>query len=199
MRQRVTPLLRWSSAPPGRDPWRALRSHFCFPLALTTFGSRTRSRALRPLKDEPPGRAHSKRTLWVESDDFYCDPAGLRQNRRKQPGKERGKSPPSETAPAGSQATPEAEEPYLILGFDTEFKGPGYAVDRADIKAGRAKFEVLSYQFHAKASSGEEWNGICCPDKGARIPLGEFLVFALGVGARDPLVKKLPRLFAPWT
>ena len=85
-----------------------------------------------------------------------------------------------------------APEPYLIIGFDTEFKTPDYLVDRKDILEGRAKYRVLSYQFHAKTSAGEEWQGICCPDGDDRMGLGEFLVFALGLGAREHHIKNLP-------
>jgi hypothetical protein len=86
-----------------------------------------------------------------------------------------------------------APEPYLIIGFDTEFKTPDYLVDRADIIEGRAKYRVLSYQFHAKTSDGDEWQGICCPDGDNRMGLGEFIVFALGLGARDHHICVLTR------
>jgi hypothetical protein len=82
--------------------------------------------------------------------------------------------------------------PYLILGFDTEFQGPGYAVSRDEIKSGQAKFKVLSYQFHAKTTDGQEWSGICCPDGDKRMSMGEFIVFALGVGAREYGVRNIP-------
>jgi hypothetical protein len=94
-------------------------------------------------------------------------------------------------APVSDRKT-KKDGPYLILGFDTEFKGPGYAVSRDDIKAGKAKFRVLSYQFHAKTSAGKEWNGICCPERDERMSMGDFIVFALGVGARDYNISDLP-------
>jgi|GEM_PF-864970 len=40
--------------------------------------------------------------------------------------------------------------PYLIIGFDTEFQTPDSAVTREEIVEGKAKYEVLSYQFHAE-------------------------------------------------
>jgi hypothetical protein len=42
------------------------------------------------------------------------------------------------------------EVPYLLLGFDTEFKTPEEAVTAADIESGQARSRILSYQFHAK-------------------------------------------------
>src|SRR5687768_16797668 len=57
--------------------------------------------------------------------------------------------------------TEQEERPYVILGFDTEFQGPGFAVTREHIKEGKAKYTVVSYQFHAATSDGREWNGIC--------------------------------------
>lgn len=83
-------------------------------------------------------------------------------------------------------------EPYLIIGFDTEFKTPDYLVNREAIVAGLAKYRVLSYQFHAKTSDGQEWQGICCPDGDERMGLGEFMVFALGLGAREHNVRNMP-------
>ncbi|MEL4181672.1 DNA polymerase [Roseateles sp. PN1] len=82
--------------------------------------------------------------------------------------------------------------PYLILGFDTEFKTPDYLVDRDEVSEGKAKYKVLSYQFHAKTSSGREWQGICCPREDERMTLGEFIVFALGLGAQDSGLTDLP-------
>lgn len=82
--------------------------------------------------------------------------------------------------------------PYLILGFDTEFKTPDYAVTREQIADGLAKYQVLSYQFHAKASTGEEWTGICCPDLDQRLSVAEFLTFALGSGVQDGSITEVP-------
>ena len=83
-------------------------------------------------------------------------------------------------------------EPYLILGFDTEYKTPDYSMTRADVAAGKAKYRVLSYQFHAKTSEGVEWKGICCPDKNDRMSLGDFIIFALGLGIADHGVRDIP-------
>jgi hypothetical protein len=113
----------------------------------------------------PPSQGAGKKAFSLTAGDFLAIPKGKKNGQ---------------------------DGPYLILGFDTEFKGPGYAVNRDDIKAGKAKFRVLSYQFHAKTSDGKEWNGICCPEGDERMTLGEFIVFALGVGAREQNVKDLP-------
>ncbi len=85
-----------------------------------------------------------------------------------------------------------AEDAYLIVGFDTEFKGPDEAVTREEIKDGEATYRVLSYQFHCRLESGEHWSGVGCPDHDERISLGEFLVFALGSGIESGVVTTLP-------
>ena len=82
--------------------------------------------------------------------------------------------------------------PYLLVGFDTEFKTPDYHVSRDEIVSGGAKYRVLSYQFHAKLSSGEEWQGIHCTQADERMSMGEFLVFVLGKGKKDLGVEQLP-------
>lgn len=82
--------------------------------------------------------------------------------------------------------------PYLILGFDTEFKSPDESVTSDQIKLGDAKYKVLSYQFHAKTLDGYEWSGICCPKDDERLTVSEFIVFALGIGSRIHEIKNLP-------
>ena len=72
----------------------------------------------------------SKSDIWVEREDFYCAGDGGKST------KSRGKSIEN--------------IPYLILGFDTEFKSPDQSVTPDQIKSGDAKYKVLSYQFHAK-------------------------------------------------
>jgi hypothetical protein len=78
------------------------------------------------------------------------------------------------------------------VGFDTEFKTPGYAVTKEDIQNAKAKSLILSYQFYAKSSDGKVWKGICCPDGDERISLAEFMLFVLGSGARLEGLKDLP-------
>jgi hypothetical protein len=54
----------------------------------------------------------------------------------------------------GNQFQPKPEKKargasdYLIIGFDTEYVVPSIAVTNVDIREGRAKYIVLSYQFH---------------------------------------------------
>jgi hypothetical protein len=82
--------------------------------------------------------------------------------------------------------------PYLIIGFDTEFQTPDSAVTQDDIKAGKAKYEVLSYQFHAEGPDGASWEGISCPERGERMSLGEFLTFAIAEGVRQGRLTQCP-------
>ena len=121
---------------------------------------------------------HSKSRIWVEREDFYCD-AFL-------------DLPEPELKPRKRSKPSMDNTPYLLVGFDTEFKTPEDAVTNDDISKGAAKFRVLSYQFHASSSFGEEWKGICCPDDGDRMTLGEFLIFVLGSRNRSESVSKLP-------
>ncbi|BEP55613.1 hypothetical protein GmRootV118_28570 [Variovorax sp. V118] len=91
-----------------------------------------------------------------------------------------------------TKKTAQTHQPYLIIGFDTEFKTPDHMVTREEIVAGEAKYRVLSYQFHAKTSDGREWQGICCPAGTERMTLAAFVVFALGLGVEDHGYKDLP-------
>ena len=94
--------------------------------------------------------------------------------------------------PLTSAERRKADEPYLIVGFDTEFQSPDEPVTRDDLKAGMGKYRVLSYQFHCKASEGKSWSGIAVPEGDERMSLGEFLVFALAAGVRLGHVERLP-------
>lgn len=69
---------------------------------------------------------------------------------------------------------------YAIIGFDTEYVTPESPSSRDDIREGRAKYRVLSYQFHCLLPSGEAWSGITIPPDGERMPMGELIVFAVG-------------------
>ena len=60
------------------------------------------------------------------------------------------------------------------------------------MKAGKAKYRVLSYQFHCITSDGRSWSGVGCPRGDDRISLGEFLVFALAAGVQGGHVQRLP-------
>jgi len=125
--------------------------------------------------DDPEASDWTKSTLSLKAADFIQPPASTTSQKKKK-GKKGEKS----------------EEPYLIVGFDTEFKGPDEAVTREEIKEGEAKYRVLSYQFHCRLQSGEQWSGVGCPDNDERITLGQFLVFALGSGVKSGAVTKLP-------
>jgi hypothetical protein len=82
---------------------------------------------------------------------------------------------------------------YIIVGFDTEYVTPAEAVTNDDIREGRAKYEVLSYQFACLTKSGERWSGIAVPDKSERISMGELLVFALASRPASDQRPPLPR------
>jgi hypothetical protein len=69
---------------------------------------------------------------------------------------------------------------YAIIGFDTEYVTPESPSSSDDIREGRAKSRVLSYQFHCLLPSGESWSGIAVPPDGERMSMGELIVFALG-------------------
>ena len=129
---------------------------------------------------EPPEISkNSKSTIWVERDDFYCFSDHTNQVVPESPKK-------------GSKKGKKIAKPYLIVGFDTEFKTPPAPLTKGEIKAGFAKSLILSYQFHAKHPDGREWQGICCPDGDERISLTEFMIFVLGVGARQFGITDLP-------
>ena len=82
---------------------------------------------------------------------------------------------------------------YVLIGFDTEYLVPEKPVSNDDIRAGAAKYRVLSYQFHCLLASGESWSGIAIPDDGDRMSLGELQVFALGSRPSRPDALPLPR------
>lgn len=72
---------------------------------------------------------------------------------------------------------------YLILGFDTEYQAVKEKNTQDDVEEGRAKYEVLSYQFYAMNPTGEEWSGITIPKFGQRMSLTDFIVYAISKGA----------------
>jgi len=75
------------------------------------------------------------------------------------------------------------DQGFLILGFDTEYQQRRKFYEHAEIKNRLAKYEVLSYQFHAINYTGAEWSGIAIPDQPkGRLSFTEFLVYALGKG-----------------
>ncbi len=85
------------------------------------------------------------------------------------------------------------EADWAIIGFDTEYVTPDAPSSRDDIREGRAKYRVLSYQFHCLLPSGEAWSGIAVPPDGERLSMGELIVFALGSRPAVPSKTLLPR------
>lgn len=78
---------------------------------------------------------------------------------------------------------------YLLLGFDTEYQSTTYKPE--EIKEGKAKYEVLSYQFYVRDLERKEWSGIAVPDMRMRLTFAEFLMFALSSVAAGG--QKLPK------
>lgn len=100
--------------------------------------------------------------------------------------------------PGDFQPKPEkkgrAEQDFVLIGFDTEYVVPADPVDTADIREGRAKYTVLSYQFHCILKSGESWSGIAIPNDGERMSMAELIVFALGSRSKAGDASLLPRM-----
>lgn len=71
---------------------------------------------------------------------------------------------------------------YLLLGFDTEYQPNKETFETQEIAEGKAKYEVLSYQFYAINNNGVEWSGIAIPRDGQRLTFTEFIVFAIAKG-----------------
>ncbi|SCB53829.1 DNA polymerase type B [Bradyrhizobium shewense] len=72
---------------------------------------------------------------------------------------------------------------YLLIGFDTEYQPLKPVFDNRDVEAGKALYEVLSYQFHAIQLNGSSWNGMAIPNPNQRLTFTEFLTYALAAGA----------------
>ena len=124
-----------------------------------------------PVTDQPL----NKSDIWVEDANFCC--ADI----------------PSRKKPWRKKTKKWSDENCLIIGFDTEFKAPGKPVTREEMKAGKASYQVLSYQFHCRLPDGTEWSGICCPTKDERLTIGQFLVFALGSARAEGIKAAFPR------
>lgn len=114
----------------------------------------------------------SKTPIWVERDDFY----GGADRRRK------------------------ASEPFMVIGFDTEYKTPEQPLSNDQIRAGLAKNQILSYQVYCKLydpAAGDaatpEWGGVCFPNgDGERLSLADVIMFAVASGVRNGTVKAVP-------
>ena len=140
----------------------------------------------------------SKCSIWVERENFYGAP--LSSKKKKKP---KVKKVNIKSTDAYEDALPKPasqQEPFLVLGFDTEFKTPDEPVTREELKQGLARYKVLSYQFHAKLYDTNqpdalEWSGICYPEDGSvdnRLSLADFLTFAVWKGVQSGAVKAVP-------
>ncbi|MDO8979266.1 MAG: DNA polymerase [Afipia sp.] len=66
---------------------------------------------------------------------------------------------------------------YLLMGVDTEYQSLPFTQD--DIKEGRAKNEILSYQAYLDDRKGTNCSVIAIPDTKQKLTLAEFVVFSL--------------------
>ena len=89
----------------------------------------------------------------------------------------------------------EKRDTYVIVGFDTEYKVPSNAFSPAQVREGKAKYEILSYQFFAKSNDGKEWHGIILPDEGERLSFSEFMIAVIAKGLSEGHVESLPNHF----
>ena len=113
------------------------------------------------------GNEFSKSRIWVERDNFY----------------------------GHSKFDP--NKAYIIIGFDTEFKTPDKPVNLETLKAGDAKYTVLSYQVHCAVydpaqPDASEWSAICYPESGVRIKLADLLTMAFFKGLNTGCVHTIP-------
>ncbi len=111
----------------------------------------------------------SKSRIWVERDNFY---GNIKKDLNKS---------------------------YLVIGFDTEFKAPDRPVTLDEMKAGSAKYTVLSYQVHCSVydpaqPDAKEWSAICYPEPGERMKLADLLTLAFWKGISTGAVETLPTL-----
>jgi uncharacterized protein YjiS (DUF1127 family) len=91
--------------------------------------------------------------------------------------------------------------PFLVIGFDTEYKTSAEAIDREDLEQGLGRNTILSYQVHCKLyddnkSDAVEWGGIIYPADGSvdnRLSLAELLTFAIWRGVSTGAVDAVPQ------
>lgn len=113
----------------------------------------------------------SKTPIWVERDDFY---GGVGRGRQA--------------------------EPFMVIGFDTEYKTPEKPLTNDEIRAGLAKNLILSYQVYCKVydpanpdAPSPEWGGVCFPnDDGERLSLADVIMYAVWCGVRNGTVERVP-------
>lgn len=111
----------------------------------------------------------SKSSIWVEKDNFY------------------------------GHSKFDRSKAYLIVGFDTEFKTPDKPVTIDEMKAGSAKYTVLSYQVHCSVydpaqPDAKEWSAVCYPDPNERVKLADILLLAFWKGISTGAVHTIPTL-----
>lgn len=110
-----------------------------------------------------------KSSIWVEKDSFY------------------------------GHSKHDKNDAYIIVGFDTEFKTPDMPVSLDELKGGRAKYTVLSYQVHCSVydpaqPDAIEWSAIVYPEPGDRIKLSDLLTLAFAEGIKSGSVHTIPTL-----
>ena len=127
----------------------------------------------------------SKCRIWVERDNFYGAQPKLKRRRKKQD---------SAAVIAGA---PSSFTPFLLIGFDTEFKGPGWVLEKSELEE-FGKNTLLSYQVHCKLydpsqPNAVEWNAICYPHEGnGRLSLSELVMLAIWKGIQSGAVTIIP-------
>ena len=92
--------------------------------------------------------------------------------------------------------------PFLVIGFDTEYKTPSNSFDREGLESGLGRNRILSYQVHCKLydanlSDCSEWGDICYPEDGSidnRLSLTDLLTFAISQGIATGAVKAVPQM-----
>ena len=87
---------------------------------------------------------------------------------------------------------------YLLMGVDTEYQS--FAFTSQEIKDGKAKNEILSYQAHLDNRQGVVCQAIAIPDTKQKHSLAEFIVFCLASfakgGAKIPTTIVMPFHFS---
>ena len=124
--------------------------------------------------------ALSKSCIWVESNNFY---RAIKKRRK-------------------SKSEPQSSGPFLIIGFDTEYKTPSNPLQRWELEEGYGRNKILSYQVYCKLYDPShpdqpEWGGICFPQDGEvdnRLSLSDILTFAVWRGVQSGVIESIPRM-----
>ena len=123
----------------------------------------------------------SKSCIWVESNNFYrANKKGIRR----------------------SKSDSNTSSPFLIIGFDTEYKTPSNPLQRWELEEGYGRNKILSYQVYCKLYDPSlpdqpEWGGICFPQDGEvdnRLSLSDILTFAVWKGVQSGVIESIPRM-----